>query len=200
MSDLIIPGDLRVGRGPAIRNALIKAHAVNDGAMTIVEVGTIRGQGPQQHIGDGYSSLLWAWYAQSHPDTRVHLVDVNSMALTQCAQVFERELGSTPANVTLNCTTGEDYLEQFDAATIELLYLDGSDDPSQMNEQFNIADRRHLLRRDAFLLLDDIGDQRPDGTWPGKGEILVPRLLEDERWALDTDDRRTNQLLFRRVK
>lgn len=200
MSDLIIPLDLRVGRGPAIRNALIKAHAANDGVMNIVEVGTIRDLKPQAYLGDGYSSLLWAWYAQSHPETRVHLVDVDREALGRCSQVFAQEIGGTPINVMLNCTTGENYLELFGEPTIELLYLDGSDDPGQMNEQFNIAERRHLLRRGAFLLLDDIGDQRPDGTWPGKGAILVPRLLEDDRWVLDTDDRGTKQLLFRRVK
>lgn len=189
--------DLHVGRGIALRNSLIIADQQNGPKLNIVEIGTIRDLKPHAYLGDGYSSLLWAWYAKENPTTKVDLIDVDANSLQNCHRVLTEQLGGLPANVNIHHMTGVDFLKQ-SSERIDLLYLDGSDDPKEMDDEFEVAEKNQRLHAGAILLLDDIGN--PDGNhWPGKGEILVPKLLESATWALVYDDRETKQLLFERI-
>ena len=172
-----IPDTLRVGRGHAMRAAFL--YFVNrNTSPVIVEVGVARDEQVQAMYGDGWSSVLWAWYAQQHADAAVHLIDISDASLTACRNIITRQLATVPENVHLHCGDAVEIIRgQMTSSPIGLLYLDGSDDPQEMLDQLLAAEP--FLAKDATVLMDDI-----PVNWyqDGKGQLLIPYLLKHREW------------------
>jgi hypothetical protein len=73
------------GRGVALLRALRRLHRVGGGAATLVETGTLRDERVEAATGDGWSTLVWAWYAQQTGGL-VYTVDVDERNLNSPAR------------------------------------------------------------------------------------------------------------------
>lgn len=193
-----IPDTLNVGRGRALRSSLYLAHAAWNKSdlpeMTIVEIGTMRDDNPAAQSGDGWSSILWAWYAQQNPKARVYLIDIEQKALDICHKLIVKHLGGLPINVTLHCARAEEWLNKADLeGKINLLYLDGSDNAEEMMEQFRLAQGRNLFAETSIVNLDDIPEYY---AISGKGTLLCPYLINHMKWKMIVNDRDARQMMF----
>jgi hypothetical protein len=198
MNKLIIPNTINVGRGEALRTSLVLADAAwrksKQKEMTIVEIGILRDDSPQAQLGDGWSSILWAWYAQQNPKARVYLIDIDPHAIDICHNLIIKHLGNIPINVITQCTDAERWLKESELESkINLLYLDGSDDPREMIKQFRITETRNMLAKTSIVNLDDIP---VNYLTQGKGCSLCPYLIGHPKWTMLLDDRKSNQMMF----
>ena len=193
---LTIPNDLLVGRGLALRKSLKLAHnhKTRNKKLTIVEVGTIRDTRDRAKMGDGWSSMLWAWYAKNHKNVEINFIDIKQHHLDATKEIIKKEYGTIKNELNFHLGAAERWLLNF-TGKIDLLYLDGSDNPHEMSAQFTIADTGKLFTDHAVLLLDDIG---ADWSQRGKGIVLVPELMERSDWEMILDDRKSNKMLFMR--
>lgn len=187
---LKIPNEIKkkVGRGQSLFTAL---HHVNetygDTHINIVETGTTRGSLGGGPLGDGWATILWAWYADFY-DGWVYTVDIDRACLDAC-----RILTSYYKNIHYINMDSVEYLSRF-MNTIHLLYLDSADDPELMYQEFVTAEPK--LDKEAYILLDDVG---PDFI-RGKGTILGPYLMKHKDYELvfHNIEPTVNQALFRK--
>ena len=212
MQDLTIPDLLLVGRGEALRTALKVVHNETNASPVIVEIGVLRDpsgwrEPPENPVipnhlqgaarSDGWSSLLWAWYATEHPKAKIQLVDIQQGCIDVCSTILHEQLAvfELPENITLVCNDAVAFFLELPPCKIDLLYLDGGDEPTQMMDHFTSASTLNFLQPGSRLLLDDI----PADPNRGKGTILVPHLRESKDWILELDDTDHCQMLWKRV-
>ena len=163
-----------IGRGDSFKNALTEFHIRRDviAHPTFVEIGTTRGGfggGPQ---GDGWATNAWGWYTKKYGG-HVHTVDLDPACIEQCKNI------TIPfaENMDYHVMTGVKFIESLKfSAPIDFLYLDGSDDPQEMVDEYQAASIGGHLKSTTLILLDDIAE-----NWEteGKGQKVIPLLLKD---------------------
>jgi hypothetical protein len=187
---LNIPEEIKetVGRGESLFNALWYVNGTYDESdINIVETGTTRGNLGGGPLGDGWSTILWAWYVTTHGGN-VFTIDKDQRCLDECFRLTKEF-----TNVHYINSNSINYLSKFND-TIHLLYLDSADDPLNMYTEFTTAEPK--LDKEAYILLDDVGPN----FIRGKGQILGPNLLAHKDFELVYHDSAptTNQALFRK--
>lgn len=159
-----------IGRGDSFKNALTRLHSKNIVDPIFVEIGTTRGGYGGGPYGDGWATLAWCWYANKFGG-QVHTVDVDNNCLEQCRHITSK----FESVINYHHMSGVQFLEDFKPA-IDFLYLDGSDDPQEMLDEYNSA----WLKNSTLILLDDIPENFLEA---GKGRLVIPELL-DNGWEM----------------
>jgi hypothetical protein len=177
-----------IGRGDSFKNALTELHTKEVVQPVLVEIGTTRGANGGGPLGDGWATNAWGWYAKKFGGY-VHTVDLDPDCIEQCKVVTS----DYKESISYHVMTGFDFLRNFNEQ-IDFLYLDGSDDPQEMVDEYGAA----KLKGTALILLDDIAEKYLEA---GKGRLVIPMLLEDG-WEIVYHDvnPRVMQMLFRRAK
>lgn len=196
---LEIPRRIRstVGRGSSLFKTLQYAHETFGGTITIIETGTTRGVLGGGFRGDGWATLLWAWYADLH-DSFVHTIDIDQKCLDECKRLTEEN-----KNIEYVCMDALKFLKDFDKP-VHLVYLDSAQNPNVMLEEFLAIEKR--IVDNGYILLDDAGvgfkPRENKKVKSGKCDILGPYLLEHPDFKLIYHDTgyEVNQALFQKVK
>ena len=158
-----------IGRGDSFSNTLsllLDKNKLN--YYTIVEIGTTRGGYGGGPNGDGWATLAWGWFVDKYGG-EVHTIDIDKECLDQCKAITNR----FSHKIQYHHCSGEDFLKEF-KSKIDLLYLDGSDDPNEMVSEYLLA--KNLLTKSSLILLDDIPQERLEN---GKGAKGIPMILSD---------------------
>lgn len=179
-----------IGRGESFKNTLTLLHSRIKTTPTIVEIGTTRGGYGGGPFGDGWATLAWAWYCKKY-NGRVYTVDIDKDCIEQC-KIITKNYSDV---ISYNVKTGVDFIGEF-PEKIDLLYLDGSDDPNEMVDEYCVATVNGNLKQETLILLDDIPQEYLKF---GKGAFVIPMLLEDD-WKMVYHDTTQGvmQMLFSR--
>lgn len=129
-------------------------NLLNHQPAKILEIGTSRRLESNAHSGDGYSTYNWCEYILDFGGKLV-ICDVDPQCLENCKILISDFIGKIDIEFHLR-----DGLELIDD-TYDLIYLDGSDSPTEMVDQYNKIDRSKTL-----ILCDDWNGPG------GKGDIL----------------------------
>lgn len=146
------------GRGPVF-DYVTKTFS---GKMKILEIGSIRDLNSHAVAGDGWSTFWWCDYIKENGGS-LTVVDINPQAIENCkiaVEDFSKEI-----EIDFNAADGLPFI----SSEYDFIYLDGSDCPKEMLNQFKNIDRNK-----TSILCDDF-DQ--------KGALLsneAGSFLEDE--------------------
>lgn len=110
--------------------------------VNILEIGCARSLAPESKGGDGWSSLFWAEYIAEFGGS-LTIVDIDANNLNNCKTLLSKFANQ---NIKFIVGDGLNYIND----TYGLIYLDGSDDPVEMVNQFNRIDRKKTT-----ILCDD---------------------------------------------
>lgn len=179
-----------IGRGDSFKNALTEFHRREIKDPVFVEIGTTRGANGGGPMGDGWATNAWAWYVDKYGG-HLHTVDLDPSCIEQCKNITIPFVES----IDYHIMTGVEFIESFpQGKLIDFLYLDGSDDPQEMVDEFQAAiDGGHLGLR-SLILLDDIP---PEYLKAGKGSQVIPMILDEGYEMLYHDTTpRVMQMLF----
>lgn len=180
-----------IGRGDSFSRTLTRLMEKCDlNYYTIVEIGTTRGSFGGGPGGDGWATLAWSWFVNKYGG-EVRTIDVSEECLDQCKLITKDY-----KNIFFHHMTGEEFLSSFENK-IDLLYLDGSDDPNEMVEEYKIVKDKNLMSNNGLILLDDIPKNYLSF---GKGQLVIPTLLGDG-WKIVYHDTTSGvcQMLFERL-
>lgn len=108
----------------------------------IMEVGCTRVLTEVARKADGWSTYFWYEYIKKNGG-RLDIYDTDYKALQNCKKLFEN---LPKINMTFNCKDAADCTNK----DYDLVFLDGSDCPKEMVEQFERIDRSKTL-----ILCDD---------------------------------------------
>jgi hypothetical protein len=174
---------------PQYRNEVIRGRQFGDLAdklkdkkeLNIVEIGMNRAEGP--NCRDGYSTPYFAKLAVA-TDSNLYSVDIDPKAKEITERALKRH-GLDKPNVHLITEDAVSYLQRWSGVPIDLLYLDGWDYEEGHEEEsasnhlnaFKMVEEK--ISKDGFILIDDMKGEK------GKGELLVPYLLEHGYKVLD---------------
>ena len=125
--------------------------------ITILEIGVSRNLYPSVRGSDGWSSLYFADYIKKFGGKLIS-VDLDPIAIANC-----KILCLEPDRDIIHeyyCEYGTSILKQKHNEHINLIYLDGGDDPQEMLEEYEIIDSRINI---PIVLCDDFHQ---------KGEIV----------------------------
>jgi predicted O-methyltransferase YrrM len=114
---------------------------LNKKPAKILEIGTSRSLNGK--AGDGWSTLFWCEYVAQYGG-ELNVCDVDQAAINVSKLLTENYHSSI--NVNFFCEDGIKYIDN----TYDLIFLDGSDCPYQMLEQFEKIDRTKTI-----ILCDD---------------------------------------------
>lgn len=188
-----------IGRGDSFSKTLTKLFERTgslEEPLVIVEVGTTRGiygGGPR---GDGWATLAWAWYCKNYggKNSKVFTVDIDENCISQCKIVT----GMYDDIISYNVCTGVEFLSGYSGKPINLLYLDGSDDPQEMVDEYTVALNRGIIDYNTLILLDDIPENHFES---GKGQYVIPLLLS-HNWEIIYKDTSLGvmQILFGKTR
>lgn len=111
----------------------------------ILEIGVARDLSPGARQGDGWSSMHFGEYVSLHGG-HLDLVDVSQDSLTNCAALMK----SIPREFSYetHLADGRAFLKE--AGQYDIILIDGSDDPVEMVECFELATPKTKL-----ILCDD---------------------------------------------
>ena len=179
-----------IGRGDSFKNALTEFHKRKIENPLFVEIGTTRGGMGGGPDGDGWATNAWGWYVDKYGG-HLHTVDLDPSRIEQCKAVTNKFKESIGYHVM----TGVEFIESLPhGKLIDFLYLDGSDDPQGMVDEFQAAiDGGHLGLR-SLILLDDIPEECLKA---GKGAKVIP-MIQDEGYEILYHDTtpKVMQMLF----
>lgn len=147
--------------------------------ITVVETGCIRRPSDQCRLGDGWSTITWAYWA-SYTKSHVYVVDINQDHISIAQQI----LGQFPF-VHYSVSDSVAFLNFLPSDfKIDVLFLD-SFDTHQSDEDVISAACNHQLKEieaayrclhsKSLVLLDDIPEGPAQG---GKGGLSIPWLME----------------------
>lgn len=188
-------GPQRIPSGISIREATI--WKVLDGLpsrrLVVVETGTLRDSSPQARQGDGWSTYILAEYLakRGEPGSRLYSIDINPEFIDISKRTVAPELHPW---VSWICGDAVQAIRTLPVGTIDLLYLDSSDDPEEILAEFEEAQLK--LRPHSIVVVDDTG---PYHAGPlGKGTRVIPRA-EEMGWIIERiDDDRYHMTILRR--
>lgn len=112
----------------------------------IMEIGCARNLSFSARSSDGWSSYFWLEYIQYHGG-QLDIFDIDQDALDNCKQLFE---GMDCLNVNFICDDALNYINN----DYDLIFLDGSDCPKEMLNQFKKIDRTK-----SMILCDDFNSK-----------------------------------------
>ena len=118
---------------------------LEDKPARILEIGVARDLSSGARQGDGWSSMHFGEYVSLHGG-HLDLVDVSRDSLTNCTALM-RSI-PTPFLFTTHLADGRAFLRE--EAQYDIILIDGSDDPGEMVECFELAKTRA-----RFILCDD---------------------------------------------
>lgn len=116
------------------------------GAAQILEIGVARDLSPGARQADGWSSMHFGRYVSLHGG-HLDLVDVSSDSLSNCSALMD-SIPIRPSYST-HLMDGRDFLRGT-SNQYDIILVDGSDDPGEMLECFELA-----KMRGRFILCDD---------------------------------------------
>lgn len=115
------------------------------GTPNICQIGAIQNWLPAYRKGSGWSDFVWGALIQQRGG-HLTVVDINNGALNNSLQAF-RDLG-IESHITIVNSDGATWLQA--NKDYNFVYLDGSDNPGEMLDQFRAIDRTK-----AYVLCDD---------------------------------------------
>ena len=131
------------GRGPVFE----KVVETFSGPMDFLEIGTIRSLDPGAWAGDGWSTFWWCDYIKENGGKLV-VVDINPSAVEACKVAAADFIGDI--NIEFHADDGAKFI----SSDYDFIYLDGSDCPDEMLQQFNKIDRTK-----TSILCDDFSQK-----------------------------------------
>lgn len=111
----------------------------------ILEIGVARNLSPGARQGDGWSSMHFGCYVSNHGG-HLDLVDVSNGSLSNCSILMDSI--PMPFSHRTHLVDGRAFLKE--AGQYDVILIDGSDDPGEMVECFELA-----KTRGRFILCDD---------------------------------------------
>jgi hypothetical protein len=129
----------------------------SNGPVNVFQIGAIETFEAEWRIGSGWSDLIWGDYIKKHGGSlAVADISLTNLAHSTLAAV---QLGYVDHLVTF-CGDAIEYIEE----GYDIYYLDGSDDPQEMLDQFN-----KIKHTNSVVVMDDysvkgtlVGDQSRD--------------------------------------
>lgn len=137
--------------------------------LQILETGTIRQDTDAHRQGDGWSTLTFAQYVDTHGG---HVTSID-LDVDTAHKVLDRE--QMLDHVTLRQGYSVDWLSSMLAAgqRFDAILLDSDNDAQLILHEFMIA--RHLLNRPGLIMVDDVV---PGSREVVKGHQLLPWLAD----------------------
>lgn len=163
------------------------------GRLVVVETGTLRDDSPDARDGDGWSTYLLAECLADHgdPASRLYSIDINAGFIDISKRTVASELHRW---ISWICGDAVGALRTLPVCTIDLLYLDSSDDPREILAEFEEALPK--LAPHSIVIVDDTG---PYHAGPlGKGTLVIPKA-EEQGWKAERiDDARFHMTVLSR--
>lgn len=142
--------------------------------IRVFQIGGIQNWRPDYRVHSGWSDFFWAEYIKRNGGELI-LCDINQEALDNSREAFEAVTGQSDMQFYPFLLKGELYLkdalekeEKFD-----IYYLDGSDDPNEMFEQFSLITKRS----GTVIICDD---------WKIKGTVLAQTIAPSNKYDFET--------------
>lgn len=155
--------------------------------LSILETGTIRAEGENYQINDGWSTMTFALNVAQYGG-RVTSIDLDTRVATKVlaehgllGHVKLIEAHSIDALAELLCDQDPIALEPY-----HLIYLDSDNDAELILHEFLIA--RRMVRAPGYILVDDVDMSSEDVV---KGHALVP-FLKRHRIDFRIEERRSD--------
>lgn len=152
-------------KGSALREIVSGMH----GFVVAAEVGTLRDADPVAEQADGWSTLHLARALMSRGV--LYSIDVDRAAVRTAMMTLPRDLRGS---VRWVCDDGARALRVLPVERLDLLILDGSDDPAETLREFEAA--QTLLGKASVVVVDDVHEY--GGMRRGKGTLVLPRVAE----------------------
>jgi len=150
--------------------------------LIMVETGTLRDPNPEAKMGDGWSTVE---LAESVARTGLEGSRLFSIDISPESIAISRETvpGDLHPWVTWITDDAQKAIQELPVDSIDLLYLDSSDDPRQILSEFEAALPK--LGKESIVLVDDTGPYHagPDG----KGTLVLPRARK-LGWKIERRD------------
>src|SRR6185295_113261 len=142
------------------------------GRLVAVETGTLRDPAPEARIGDGWSTYAIAQCLAERGEagSKLYSIDIDPGCIDISKRTVSPELHPW---VSWICGDAVEAIRTLPVPTIDLLYLDSSDDPKQILAEFEVAQTN--LAPHSIVVVDDTGPYHagPDG----KGTLVIPEAM-----------------------
>lgn len=119
---------------------------LNNKPANILEIGCLRDLSAASRRSDGWSSFHFAKYIEKYGGA-LTICDINNQSLDNCRTALQE------INIVklFNLIDGTEFLKGDGNKSYDLVFLDGSDDPNEMYEQYNLVkDRAELILCDDY--------------------------------------------------
>ena len=168
-------------------------NALPQHPLIIVETGTLRDASPAARLSDGWSTytLAQALADRAIPESRLYSIDIEPAYIETSKKAVPSALHPW---VSWVCRDARLAIRELDVPRIDLLYLDSSDDPAEIMEEFECALPK--LTRESVVVVDDTGPYHagPDG----KGTVILPKARA-MGWTVERrDNSRCHMAVLRR--
>lgn len=151
--------------------------------LTIVETGTLRNGDPRARLTDGWSTYVLAEQLAKRniEESTLYSIDIDPRNIDVSKSIVP---GAWHPWVRWICGDSKSVLRSLDVETIDILYLDSSDDSRQIMAEFDAALPK--LAEHSLVIVDDTGYAAPDRP-EGKGTVLIP-TLRGRGWQIERRD------------
>jgi hypothetical protein len=171
-------------RAIVLREATIREvmDRLPKGSLVVVETGTLRDDSPGARDGDGWSTYILAECLadRGDPASRLYSIDINPEFIDISKRTVAPDLHRW---VNWICGDAVQALRSLPVRTIDLLYLDSSDDPREILAEFEEVQAK--LGPQSIVVVDDTG---PYHAGPlGKGTLVIPKA-EEQGWKAERID------------
>jgi glycosyltransferase involved in cell wall biosynthesis len=163
------------------------------GRLVVVETGTLRDPSPEARLGDGWSTytIAQALSDRDVPGSKLYSVDISP----ECIDVAKRTVPSELHPwVSWVCGDAAQILRALPVERIDLLYLDSSDDPNQILEEFRSAQNK--LAPHSVIVIDDTGPRQAGAE--GKGTLAIPEARRQGWHVEERDNGRSHMTVLSR--
>jgi len=150
--------------------------------LVVVETGTLRDSSPAARESDGWSTYCLAELLarRGEDGSRLYSIDINPACVETSRSTVPPEFHRL---TTWVCKDAREAIPALDTDSIDLLYLDSSDDPGQILAEFQVAAPK--LGPESIVIVDDTGPYHagPDG----KGTLVLP-FAQEHGWRVERRD------------
>lgn len=145
----------------------------NEQPINVLEIGGARDISLNCRYGDGWSSLFWAEYIDRYGGS-LKICDISDVSLYNASLLLKSF--KDKINIEYLNIDGIDILKENN--NYDLIYLDGSDCPIEMYEQFKLCDLKI-----SYIFCDDFNQKGTILSNQNKNHILY-RLNNNHQMAL----------------
>lgn len=160
--------------------SMCKMVALNKGGLTMVEVGTTRGEGEAQ--SNGWSTLIVAEFVKDMWENhgisiRFTSVDISQDACNMSMKLLKRYGLEKWVNVV--CEDALSWIVKQKPNSIDAIYIDGWDYHAGIEHESEVATLEFtklalpILNNNAIIMFDDVFDRH----YYGKGRTAIPHLI-----------------------